>query len=125
MAHEGGMARAAGIVLRFVDPQDFYVVEADVLAGRVRLLRVLNGERREIASRAGALAWAKPDTRRQSHRQASTFLSTAKSVRGAVTRPPAPGRFGIWSREEATPVSATCSSPFWIERAIMPTREKR
>src|SRR5271170_5686717 len=56
VAHDGGEARTAGLVLRFHDPQDFYVVEADVLAGRVRLFRVLNGEYREIAAGAAALA---------------------------------------------------------------------
>jgi hypothetical protein len=62
VAHDGRVARAAGIVLRFADPQDFYVVEADLLAGRVRLLRVLNGEYREIAGRPAALAMDRSQT---------------------------------------------------------------
>ncbi len=41
VAHDGRVARAAGIVVRFADPQDYYVAEADVLQGNVRLLRVL------------------------------------------------------------------------------------
>src|SRR5271168_3916625 len=39
--HDGRIARAAGIVLRFADPQDFYVVEADALSGRVQFLRIV------------------------------------------------------------------------------------
>ena len=54
--------RAAGIVLRFADPQDFYVVEADALAGRVRLLSIVNGERREIADRAAPLVVGEAQT---------------------------------------------------------------
>jgi hypothetical protein len=52
VAHDGGIAQAAGVVLRFADPQDFYVAEADALSGRVRLIGIVNGERREIASAA-------------------------------------------------------------------------
>lgn len=52
VAHEGGSARVAGVVLRFADPQDFYVVEADEVAGTVRLISVVNGERRSIAAHA-------------------------------------------------------------------------
>jgi hypothetical protein len=62
VAHDGRVARAVGIVLRFADPQDYYIVEADLLRGRVRLLRVLNGERRQIAERAASLAMEKSQT---------------------------------------------------------------
>jgi hypothetical protein len=43
VVHDGTVARAAGIVLRFADPQDYYAVTTDALTGRVRLLRVVNG----------------------------------------------------------------------------------
>jgi len=55
VTRDGGIARTAGIVLRFADPQDFYVAEADALEGRVRLSRVVNGERRQIAATAAPL----------------------------------------------------------------------
>jgi hypothetical protein len=55
VTRDGGVARAAGIVLRFADPQDFYVAEADALGGRVRLLRIVNGERHEVAAASAPL----------------------------------------------------------------------
>jgi hypothetical protein len=62
VAHDGRVARAVGIVLRFADPQDYYVVEADLLRSRVRVLRIFNGEYREIAGRTAVLAMDKSQT---------------------------------------------------------------
>jgi hypothetical protein len=102
--HRGGIARAAGIVLRFADPEDFYVVAADAIAGSVGLVRVKNGERREIAGHAATLA---PD-------QAHTL--TIKAVDGSFrisldgvvlldvhesNVAAAPGRFGVWSEADS------------------------
>jgi hypothetical protein len=103
VAHEGRIARAAGIVLRFADPQDFYVVEADLLAGRVRLLRVLNGEYREITGRAGVLAMDRSQTLGVKIIDASfTVLLNGKVLfethDDAIA---APGRVGVSSRADS------------------------
>ncbi|MGA8615425.1 MAG: hypothetical protein WB760_27855 [Xanthobacteraceae bacterium] len=103
VTHDGGMARAAGIVLRFVDPQDFYVVEADAVAGHVRLVRVLNGERREIANRPAVLVTGKA----QSLRIKATDDDLAVALNGKDLFDvrdgglALPGRFGIWSRADS------------------------
>ena len=103
VTHEGGAARVAGIVLRFTDPQDFYVVEADALAGHVRLVRVLNGERREIAKRPSVLAAGKA----QSLRVKATDEDFAVALDGKPLFEAhdvglaLPGRFGIWSRADS------------------------
>jgi hypothetical protein len=103
VAHEGGIAQVAGIVLRFADPQDFYVVEADVLESRVRLLRIINGERRQIAERAATLT----ATRAQTLKTRLTGERFAISLDGQFLLDaedgglPAPGRFGIWSRADS------------------------
>jgi hypothetical protein len=103
VAHEGGSARVAGVVLRFVDPQDFYVVEADALAGRVRLLSIINGERREIAGRDAKLIVGKAETlgvKAIDNRFEITLdgkpLFEAKDA--GLT---AAGRLGIWSRADS------------------------
>jgi hypothetical protein len=103
VTHDGGMARVAGIVLRFTDPQDFYLVEADAIAGRVGLVRVLNGERREIANRPAALAIGKAETLKVKASDEDFAISLGSEVLfethdGALT---APGRFGIWSRADS------------------------
>jgi hypothetical protein len=101
--HNGATARAAGIVLRFADPQDFYLVEADAIAGSVRLVRVVNGERREIADHAVALVADKAQTLKIT----AVDESFAVSLDGKVlleTHDSAiatPGRFGVWSRADS------------------------
>jgi hypothetical protein len=101
VAHDGGMVRAAGIVLRFIDQQDFYVVETDAVT--VRLVRVLNGERREIANRSAVLATGKA----QSLTVKATDENFAVALDGKAVFEARdgglalPGRFGIWSRADS------------------------
>ena len=101
--HDGGVARAAGIVLRFADPLDFYVVEADALAGSVRLLRIVNGERREIAGRVIGLVTGEKQTLGIKANDASFSVSLNGKVLFDTTDTgiAAPGRFGIWSRADS------------------------
>jgi hypothetical protein len=101
--HDGGTARAAGIVLRFVDPQDFYVAEADAIAGSVRLVRVVNGERRLIADRAARLTPGKAHTLKVAAVDESFSVSldgeTLLEVHDAALA--AAGRFGVASRADS------------------------
>ena len=101
--HDGTVARAAGIVLRFADPLDFYVVEADALAGGVRLLRIVNGERRDIAGRVISLVTGEKQTLTIKAIDASFSVSfNGKALFDATdTGIAAPGRFGIWSRADS------------------------
>jgi hypothetical protein len=106
VAHDGGVARAAGIVMRFIDPQDFYVVEADALDRSVRFIRVVNGERREIAAHAASFHLGIAQTLRVK----SVDDSFAVSLDGTVlfeVRDDAiatPGRFGVWSKADSLTV---------------------
>jgi hypothetical protein len=101
--HDGAVARAAGIVLRFADPLDFYVVEADALAGSVRLLRIVNGERREIAGRVIGLVTGEKQTLTIKAVDASFSVSfNGKALFDTTdTGIAAPGRFGLWSRADS------------------------
>jgi len=103
VAHDGRIARAAGIVLRFADPQDYYVVEADALAGNVRFVRIINGERREIAGHAVPLVIGEAHTLKIKAVDASFSVSLDGKFQfeaqdGAIA---APGRFGVWSRGDS------------------------
>jgi hypothetical protein len=103
VAHEGGSARVAGVVLRFADPQDFYVVEADALTGRVRLLSIINGQRREIASRDAAFTVGRAQTLGvkaiDNHFEVSLDGSPLFEAANAGLN--SPGRLGIWSRADS------------------------
>lgn len=100
---DGGTARAAGIVLRFVDPQDFYVAEADAIAGSVRLLRVVNGERRVIADRAARLTAGKAHTLKVGAVDENFSVSLDGEILLEVhdAALAAAGRFGVASRADS------------------------
>jgi hypothetical protein len=99
----GGIARVAGIVFRFVDPQDFYFVEADAIAAGVRLVRIVNGERHELARHAAALVTGKALTLKIKAVDESFVVSLDGKLlfetQDTVTA--TPGRFGIWSRADS------------------------
>ena len=102
VAHNRGIASTAGIVLRFIDPQDFYYVEADMVARRVRLFRIVNGERRELAKAAAALAADKALTLTvraagDSFAVSLDGKSLLETHDGAIG---VPGRLGIGSRAD-------------------------
>ena len=101
--HDGTVARAAGIVLRFADPLDFYVVEADALTGSVRLLRIVNGERREVAGRTIGLVTGEKQTLTIKAIDASFSVSfNGKPLFDTTdTGIATPGRFGIGSRADS------------------------
>jgi hypothetical protein len=103
VVHDGRIARAAGIVVRFADPLDFYVVEADALAGSVRLLRIVNGERRQIAGCAVALRTGEKQT--LEIKAVDTNFSVSLDGKFLFETHDdglaAPGRFGIWSRADS------------------------
>jgi len=101
--HDGGSARAAGIVVRFVDPEDFYVAEADAAVGSVRLLRVVNGERRVIAEHAVALVAGKAQTLKIKafDENFSVSLDGASLFEARDSALGARGRFGVSSRADS------------------------
>jgi hypothetical protein len=103
VTHDGRVARVAGIVFRFADPQDYYVVEADTLNGAVRFLRVVNGERREIAGHAAPLVLGTAQTLKIKAVDKTFAVSLDGKVlfeahdSGIVSS----GRFGVWSRADS------------------------
>jgi hypothetical protein len=103
VAHDGGVARTAGLVLRFSDPQDFYVVEADAIAGRVRLLRVRNGEQRDVAASPATVTAGEAHTLKV-RAEDDAFVVSLDGKPVFETRDDgiaAAGRFGIWSRADS------------------------
>jgi hypothetical protein len=107
VAHQGGSARAAGIVMRFLDPLDFTVVEADALIGDVRVIRVVNGERYPIAERAAPMVRADQAQSlavRVVDDAFDVMLDGQRLFAARDGRVATPGRFGIWSRADSATV---------------------
>lgn len=101
--HAGTMERVAGIVLRFADAQDYYVVHASVLQRAVRFTRVINGTQTQLASRdvpiaIGQAHWLKvsavDDVFIVFFNNERMFEVRDGQIAGA-------GRFGIWSKSDS------------------------
>jgi len=101
--HDEGAAHVAGLVLRFTDPKDFYVVEADAVAGKVALVRVVNGEWRQIADCAAAIAFGKAHTLsvNVANDDFTVVLDDKPLFRTRDGSLALPGRFGIRSRADS------------------------
>jgi hypothetical protein len=100
---QGRVARAAGIVFRFIDPNDYYVVRADALANDVRMTRVVNGERADVAVRAVQVA---SDASHALKVEALDDRFTAwfdgkRLFEARDRRLGTAGRIGIWSRSDS------------------------
>jgi hypothetical protein len=107
VAHQGGSARSAGIVIRFADPLDFTVVDADALGGTVRVMRVVDGERRQVAEHAARLAGpdqAQSLTVRAVDDAFDVMLDGKRLFEARDGGLATPGRFGIWSRADSATV---------------------
>ncbi len=101
--HDGSLARTAGIVLRFADAQDYYVVHADAQAHDVRLLRVFNGTQSQLASARGAVVQGKSNTLKV-RLVDDLFVVSLGSKKLFEHRDSAikdSGRFGIWSKADS------------------------
>lgn len=107
VAHQGGSARSAGIVIRFADPLDFTVVEADALGGTVRVMHVVNGERHQVAEHGALLAGpdrAQSLTIRAVDDAFDVMLDGKPMFEARDGGVAMPGRFGIWSRADSATV---------------------
>ena len=101
--HTGTLARTAGIVVRFADAQDYYVVRADALAADVRLLRVFNGIQSQLAGARAVVAQGKPNNLKVAvvDDLFTVWLAGKKLFEhrdGAIRTP---GRFGVWSKSDS------------------------
>ena len=99
----GTLARTAGIVLRFADAQDYYVVRADALAGDVRLLRVINGMQSQLANAKAVVVQAKPNHLkvRLVDDTFTVWLAGKKLFEHRDSAITTAGRFGVWSRADS------------------------
>jgi hypothetical protein len=80
-----------------------YLVEADAIAGSVRLARVVNGERRKIANHAAALAADEVHTLDVKAVDGSFGVSLDGKVLLEThdSSIATPGRFGVWSNADS------------------------
>ena len=65
---DGGIDRAAGVVWRYQDPNNYYIARANALENNVVLYKVENGTRLSIAPKGAAVAGIRCETRSSERR---------------------------------------------------------
>jgi hypothetical protein len=99
----GKVDRAAGIVFRLRDPDNYYVVRANALEDNVRLYRVARGDRRQFAGTSAKVPsgeWQTLRVRAEGDRfevflnDRSLFVATDAVFREA-------GKVGLWTKADS------------------------
>ena len=103
VTHTGSLERTAGIVLRFADAFDYYLVRADALANNVRLYRVTNGTQQQVAGADTPVRQGRPQTLkvRAVEDMFTVWLNGSKLFEQRDTQRAVSGRFGIWSKSDS------------------------
>lgn len=98
----GKVDRAAGIVLRLRDPDNYYVVRANALEDNVRLYRVVKGERRQFAGASAKVPSAQWQTLRiRAEGERFKVFLDGRSLFTATDRTfLEPGKVGLWTKSD-------------------------
>jgi hypothetical protein len=99
----GKVDQACGLVIRYRDPDNYYVARANALEDNVRLYRVVQGRRQQIGGWNGAVshgAWhalaleARGDKLRVFWEGKPIIEATDRIIRGA-------GKVGVWTKADS------------------------
>jgi hypothetical protein len=101
--HAGTLERAAGIVLRFADAQDYYVVQVSALRRAVRFTRVVNGTQTQLANRNATIEAGRAHQLKVSAIDDvfQVWLNNEQMFEVRDDRIKEAGRFGIWSKSDS------------------------
>ena len=102
-ATAGRVDQAGGVVVRLIDPDNYYVARANALEDNVRFYRVVKGERQQIEGanlKVAANTWhtlaleAEGDRFTVMFNDKVLFTATDRSIAG-------PGRVAIWTKADS------------------------
>jgi hypothetical protein len=99
----GRVDQAAGLVVRLSDSDNYYVARANALENNVRLYRVVNGRRHQIAGaniRVPSGQWQELRMRIEGSR-IDVFLNGASQIRAEDTTFASAGRVGLWTKADS------------------------
>jgi len=102
-AVSGKVDQAAGLVARFQDKDNYYIVRANALEDNVRLYRVVGGNRKQFAGknvRVSANAWHTLKlTARGNH--FTVFFDDTRLFEADDNTFPQPGEVGLWTKADS------------------------
>jgi Galactocerebrosidase, C-terminal lectin domain len=99
----GKIDRAAGVVVRLIDPNNYYVVRANALEDNVRFYRVVKGRREQIEGanlKASANEWHTLGLKAEGDRFTVTFDGKQLFTTSDRTFTEA-GRFALWTKADS------------------------
>jgi hypothetical protein len=99
----GDIDQACGLVVRYRDPGNYYVVRANALENNVNLYRVVNGNRRQIAGWSGAVPKAQWNALRLDARgmHFSVYWQNRRILDADDATFSAAGRIGLWTKADS------------------------
>jgi len=99
----GSVDQACGVVVRYQDPDNYYLARANALEDNIRLYYVKDGRRRQLASVGGKVArgtWHQLALEATGDRLQVSF--DGKTVLDATDRTfPGPGKAGVWTKADS------------------------
>jgi len=100
----GEVDQAAGLVWRYKDPANYYLVRSNVLESNVRLYRVVNGNRIKFAGKEEVkLKAGEWHTLRVEHKGTAiqVFLNDGKLFEAEDKTFPDAGKIGLWTKADS------------------------
>jgi hypothetical protein len=100
---DGSVDQAGGIVARLQDPDNYYVVRANALENNVRLYKVVDGVRRQIAGKNHDVAGGVWHTLALAIEgdQLEVFFNDARLIQIRDQTFPRTGKIGIWTKADS------------------------
>ena len=99
----GTVDQACGVVVRYQNPDNYYIARANALEGNVRFYRVKDGSRRELASWDGSIAanaWHEIRLEARGARFAVDW-DGARIIEVTDDTLKSPGRVGLWTKADS------------------------
>ena len=102
-AVSGKVDQAAGLVVRFQDKDNYYIVRANALEDNVRLYKVVGGNRKQFAGKTvqvSAGAWHTLKLATQGN-HFTVFFDDARLFEADDDTLPQPGKVGFWTKADS------------------------
>lgn len=99
----GRVDQACGLVFRYLDEDNYYIVRANALEGNIRLYAVLDGRRRQVASHAGPVTadvWHELAVEAEGT-SIRIFLDGRNVLSADDSTFDSPGTVGLWTKADS------------------------
>jgi hypothetical protein len=99
----GRVDQAGGLVLRFIDANNYYIARANALESNVRFYRVVNGQRQQLASADANLSageWHSLAVRAEGN-EFTVLFDGVEVITTTDNTFPSAGKVGLWTKADS------------------------